>query len=502
MLKYLKRHPILISAVFVLAVVSFFFYSYTLESYASIEMLSTAVRHYFGRFYLILGFCCVILLAGIAISKWGNYKLGTASEKPAFSRMAWIAMLYSAGMGAGILLRAVQEPVFMQQHPPIQNGATPEIIALEFTFYQWGFTAWAFYALFALAIGTVVFKFKRPLITSSTIFKTSGSDSTLKSLSIAGIDLLTILTTVFGLVAAVGLGASQIKGGLAYLTETPLSSGYTIALVVLTGLLALISVWSGIEKGIKKISTLNMYVTLALLIFIFVQSDVLTIFKQLGLALYHYIIDFIPLSLALGNYNPGSEFLTDWTYYYWAFWIAWAPFTGIFIARISRGRTLREICIGTLLIPSLGTFFWFTVFGNSAFELISEWQSYTGEFDNVFSSLFIFLSHYPLAGITSLVVLVLLVSFLVTSLDSAIYVLSSFTSKELEEPSKSHRIIWSVILSICTAGLVILGESKAQSDVLVAAQKLLIITSLPLSLFMVVMGYKWLQYLKNWKKPH
>ena len=209
----------------------------------------------------------------------------------------------------------------------------------------------------------------------------------------------------------------------------------------------------------------------------------LLILKQYAHALYRYLIDFIPMSLALGDFDPGKKFLTDWTYYYWAFWLAWAPFTGLFIARISRGRTIREIIIGVLLVPSLGSFFWFTVFGQSAFEMINSVGEYKGEFDNVFTSLFIFLSHYPAQSIVNTIVVLLLVSFLVTSLDSAILVLSMFTSKNTNNPSKKHRIVWSILLTICAIGIVLLSFAKKDQDVLSAVQKLLIITSLPLSFF-------------------
>ncbi|WP_028376321.1 BCCT family transporter [Leeuwenhoekiella sp. MAR_2009_132] len=485
----------------ILLIICFFFYAFTEESYNIIENISLEVRNYFGQFYLVLGLCCVLILVAVAISKWGTYKLGKSNEKPAFSRMAWVSMLYSAGMGAGILLRAVQEPVYMLLNPPINTNASKQTIALEFTFYQWGFTAWAFYALFALAIGTAVFKFSRPVLTSSTIFNNlENKEHKLKFTGRFIIDLLTLLTTVFGLVAAVGLGASQIKGGLDHLLGITLSSNYIIALILVVGVLSLTSALSGVEKGIKRLSTANIYLTLALLFFVIIQSDVIAILKQFAISFYHYVVDFIPMSLALGNYNPGTQFLTDWTYYYWAFWIAWAPFTGIFIARISRGRTIREIIIGVLLLPSLGTFLWFTVFGQSAFELITSWQMYSGEFDNVFTSLFVFLSNYPLQVVVNSIVVLLLIGFLVTSLDSAIYVLSTFTSTATKEPSKSHRILWSIILTLSAVGLVILGFVRKESNVLIAAQKLLIITSLPLSLFMVWMILKWLMNLSHWKK--
>ncbi|WP_416448549.1 BCCT family transporter [Leeuwenhoekiella sp. A2] len=477
----------------ILLVFSFFLYAETLSTYNAIEEASLWVRTYFGPFYLYLGLGCVLLLVVIACSPWGKYKIGKQDKKPVFSRLAWISMLYSAGMGAGILLRAVQEPVFMQQHPPLATQSTAETIALEFTFYQWGFTAWAFYAVFALAIGYAIFKRELPVATSSTFARLLPTKINAEKSPILCqfIDILTILTTVFGLVAAVGLGASQIKGGLNHLFE--IDFGYTtiIALVVLIGFLSLFSALSGVDKGIKRLSTWNIYLTVALLLFVFMQCDIPAVSKQFFTSFYRYIIDFIPMSLAIGKYDPGQAFLTDWTYYYWAFWLAWAPFTGIFIARISQGRTLREIIIGVLLIPSLGTFFWFTVFGQSAFEMINSWGSYSGEFDNVFTSIFVFLEHYPAQGFINMVVIILLVSFLVTSVDSAIYVLSMFTDKGNPDPSKKQRLMWSIILTVFCVGIVLLGHAKADSDVLTAMQKLLIITSLPLSLLMVLMIVLW-----------
>ena len=481
----------------ILLLFSFFLYWETIETYNTIESVSIWVRNYFGPFYLYLGLGCVLLLLGIAISPWGTYRLGTKKSTPAFKRLPWIAMLYSAGMGAGILLRAVQEPVFMQQNPPLSTFSSAESIALEFTFYQWGFTAWAFYAVFALAIGYAIFHKKKSVSTSSTfssLFQNKNNGFLL------GIDILTILTTIFGLVAAVGLGASQIKGGLNHLFEADFNYQLIVVLVIGIGILSLLSALSGVEKGIKRISTLNIYITVALLLFVFLQSDMLFLVKQFFISLYQYIIDFIPMSLAIGDYNPGVQFLTDWTYYYWAFWLAWAPFTGIFIARISKGRTLRETIIGVLLIPSLGTFFWFTTFGQSAFEMISQWGNYTGEFDNVFTSIFVFFEAYPLTAVVNSVVILLLVSFLVTSVDSAIYVLSMFTDKGSQNPSKKHRLLWGIILIIFSVGIILLGHAKEDSDVLIAMQKLLIITSLPLSLLMVVMIVLWLRELALHKK--
>jgi glycine betaine transporter len=231
------------------------------------------------------------------------------------------------------------------------------------------------------------------------------------------------------------------------------------------------------------------------LAFVFLASSPWEIVKNFGIALQNYVVDFIPMSLALDPFDPGIAFLTEWTFYYWAFWLAWAPFTGIFIARISKGRTLRQLLLGVLLIPSLGTFFWFSVFGTSAFELIEVLGPYSGQYDNVFNSLFIFLEHYPLSGLMNIISSILLVGFLVTSVDSAVFVLSMFTDGGKKDPAKSHRLIWSVFILVATIALLLLGNAKPGIDVLVAAQKLLIITSLPFSFFMVFIAYVFLRDL-------
>jgi len=449
--------------------------------YYAIEKLSLGVRNYFGFFYLYLGLGCVLLLLIVALSPIGKKKLGKKKDQPEHSLWSWVAMLYSAGMGAGILLRAVQEPVFMQQYPPYDSPNSPEILALEFTFYQWGFTAWAFYGLFAMVMGYALFVKKRNVRISSTLASII-SHKGIKN----GIDSMTIITTVFGLVAAIGLGTAQISGGLHHVFDLKTGITIPIFLAVLISGLAFISVWKGVNRGIKLISKLNIIITLLLLFFVFFTSDMKHILYAFGTAMFAYLIDFIPLSIAYGSYNPGITFLTDWTFYYWAFWLAWAPFTGIFIARISRGRTLRQILLGVLLIPSLGTFFWFSVFGTSAFQLIEGWGRYTNEFGNVFSSIFIFFENYPLASLLNLTTIFLLISFLVTSVDSAVYVLSMFTDKGKKTPSKQHRLLWSIIVLFTTIAVILLGNAKPNIDVLTAVQKLLIITSLPFAFFMIL----------------
>jgi len=476
----LFKNKVLSISATILILSSISIFVFTNQFYNSIEEISLWVRSYFGTFYLWLGLGCVLFLLLIAFSKFGKIRLG--SSPPEFDRLSWIAMLYSAGMGAGILLRAVQEPVFMFLNNPIQTGETAEIISLEYTFYQWGFTAWAFYGLFALVIGYAIFIEK-------TDVRLSSGFSAFKKIRLlpSSIDILTILTTVIGLVAAIGLGTTQIEGGLSHLqSKEPGSLLLNMGLVFLICSLAFMSAWAGVNKGIKRISNWNIYVALLLMLFVFLTGDISEILWNFFNSLYHYIIDFIPLSLAIGDYDPGIPFLTDWTYYYWAFWLAWAPFTGIFIARISKGRTIREMILGVLLIPSLGSFFWFSVFGTSAFELMESWNAYNNEFGNVFTSMFVFFEAYPLPVITSVIVILLLISFLVTSVDSAIFVLSMFTDHGHSEPKKKYRLIWAVLILIFCEAIIVLGQVKPDADVLTAMQKFLIISSLPFAFLSVI----------------
>ena len=476
----LLRNKVFSISAIILILSSFLIFIFTDQFYEKIEVISLWVREYFGAFYLWLGLGCVLFLLIIALSKFGKIRLG--KSPPEFDRLSWIAMLYSAGMGAGILLRAVQEPVFMLINPPLETGETAEIISLEYTFYQWGFTAWAFYGLFALVIGYSIF------VKNEDVRLSSGFSAFRKIPFLpSSIDLLTILTTVIGLVAAIGLGTTQIEGGLSHIeSREPGSLLQNMALVFLICTLAFLSAWAGVNKGIKRISNWNIYVALILMIFVFLSGDIIQILVNFFSSFYHYVLDFIPLSLAYGKYDPGIIFLTDWTFYYWAFWLAWAPFTGIFIARISQGRTIREMIFGVLLIPSIGSFFWFSVFGTSAFNLIKSWKTYNNEFGNVFTSLFIFFEAYPLPVITSIVVIVLLISFLVTSVDSAIFVLSMFTDKGNPEPNKKYRLIWAILILIFCEAIIILGQVKPDSNVLTAMQKFLIISSLPFAFLVVI----------------
>ncbi len=323
-----------------------------------------AVLENFGGFYLFLGIAAVVIMLLLALSPIGKIKLGEGV--PEYSWFSWIAMLYSTGMGAGLLLRAVQEPVFYFSNPPRESTLSPADFALEYTFFHWGFTPWAFYGLFVLVIAYNLFAKKRTILSSAIL-----PDRFSQSMGAVAMDTFTIICTLLGVVAAVGLGSRQLLDAIGYWTGIEgVSSGQAIVPVLIVCGLATSSAYLGVNKGIRILSDLNIGLAIGLMVFtIWVGSNGLIIgafFRAFGA----YLQEFIPMSLNLGKQKVSHQFLTAWTYFYWAFWLAWAPFTGVFIARISKGRTIRSFVTGTLLIPSLGTFFWFSIFGSNAFLLI------------------------------------------------------------------------------------------------------------------------------------
>ncbi len=465
-----------LGGIFIFALISL---AFTEQLNAAIGQASVWIRNVFGHYYLYLGLGCVLFLLLIALGPWGRRKLGKPGSRPEFSRWAWISMLYSTGMGAGILLRAVQEPVYMRANPPLNGVRDAGLLAMEYTFFQWGLTPWAFYGLFGLLVGWAMYRHGQPGLPSSAIVQPS-----LRNRLGWGLDLIALWTTVFGVVASVSLGARQISGGLNYLLGIPPSLMGGIAIISIICAIGGYSAYRGIRKGIRWLSVWNIRLTIGLLVFVWLASDPLGVFLPLSKALFYYLIDFVPLSLAWGDYDPGTDFLTDWTYYYWAFWIAWAPFTGIFIARISKGRSLREFMLGVLLVPSLGTFTWFTVFGRGAFALIDQGQVSPGELGSIFSSLFIFLGSYPLGPGLNALSMLLLFGFLITSVDSAIYVLSVFSARIRTEPSDRLKLSWTIFLGLSCVGIFFLSGLRPNLDVLGTTQKLLIVTSLPLALSM------------------
>ena len=421
----------------------------------------------FRFFYLLFGLLIVLFALSLVFLPFSRKKLGDA--KPEYSYFSWIALLYSTGMGSGLLLRAVQEPMYYFQNPPV-TGYDSKQIALQYTFFHWGFTPWAMYSLFGLIVAYNLYINKEKNFLTAIVVNIR--NSTIKKI----IPLFIIIITIAGVIASLGLGTSQFIGGMNQYFDLDL--GYTSLLITVSmiGIIGTLSALTGISKVIKYLADFDMTVSMLLLVFVACFLNFQEYLYNTILALYHYLIHFFELSLSIGNFKTSEQFTKDWTVFYWAFWLAWVPFTGIFIARISKGRTIREFIFATIFVPAIATIIWFSVFANSAFEIVK--TSSTTQFDNVFTSLFVFLEHYPLSVITVFLAVLLVLVSIINSVDSAIFVLGMFSDSGKEDPSKKHKFFWGIIITATAIGLTAVGSN----DLLKAISNLLIILALPFSL--------------------
>jgi glycine betaine transporter len=457
----------------------FFAFAFPTGLAAWLSQASSLTLRWFGGYYLWLGVGVVAVLVVVAASPLGRVRLGRPGERPEYSTWAWVAMLYSTGMGAGLLLRAVQEPLYYYTHPPVQVATAPDILALEYTFFHWGFTPWGFYGLFGLIIAYFLYVRGRGILPSAAVGPASPA-------LVAVIDAISLISTILGVVAAVGLGSSQLLGGLNHLGQWTLGLPFVLLVIGVVTAVATLSARSGLGRSIKWVSQLNLAGALFLLAFVWFQTGPAAA-KQLALALGHYLRDFLALSLNLGAYHAPDQFLADWTYFYWAFWLAWTPFTGVFIARISRGRTLRAYVAGTLLVPALGTFVWFAGFGTSAFRLVGSPAQYQGQYDSIYSAIFVFFQQLPWPWLTNPVAVAIVFTFLLTSVDSAIFVLSIFSDGGRPEPSARHRLLWGVMLGLFTIAVVLVGRE----GLLRSVSQLLVLFALPFALVFGGMVVAW-----------
>lgn len=480
-----SKQPILLQltvSVLLIFLIAVFFFHTTLPSLLS--GWTTWVLSFFGGYYLYLGLGAVLLMVVLAILPLGKIKLG--AQKPEFGWLSWIAMLYSTGMGGGLMLRAVQEPVFYFQNPPREVGIDPKTFALEYTFFHWGFTPWAFYGLMALIVSYNIYIKEGSALSSSALL------GRMHHPWLAGfLDLLTVLCTLFGVVAGVGLGSRQLMEAVSYWTGADFATDLVILPIFLVSAIAMLSAYFGVRRGISLLSNLNIGGASVLLLFTWIAGNNWDAVKYFVAALGAYLVDFLPMSVNGGEAKVGESFLKDWTYFYWAFWLSWAPFTGVFIARISKGRTIRELAMGTLFVPALGTFLWFAVFGTNGMALIESGAADATVFSSIYSSLFNFFSHFPFPLVSNLLVTFLVLTFLITSIDSAIFVLSIFSDEGKAEPRPRMRLFWGISIFVFTSLLVWLGRE----ELLEAVSNLLILFALPFSFVFLFLTIQFIKML-------
>jgi choline/glycine/proline betaine transport protein len=444
-----------------------------------------------GWFYLlaVAGFFFFVIF--LAVSSYGTIRLGPNHSEPDFSYGSWFAMLFSAGMGIGLVFFGVAEPILHFTTPPVGEGGTVEAAraAMRITFFHWGVHAWAIYAVIGLALAYFGFRHGLPLTIRSAFYPLIGD-------RIHGpightIDVFAVLGTIFGVATSLGLGVLQINAGLTHLTGIPNSLAVQVILIaVITGM-ATISVVAGLDAGIRRLSEFNMGLAALLLLFVAAAGPTVFLLRALVQNTGGYIDHFFERSFMLYAYEP-NDWIAGWTLFYWAWWISWSPFVGMFIARISRGRTIREFVLSVLFVPTGFTFLWMTVFGNTAINMQLSGLT-TGVSEAVASSvplaLFAFLEQFPAASFTSALATLLVVTFFVTSADSAALVIDTITSGGTEEAPIWRRVFWAVLSGVVAAVLLFAGGLQSLQTATIAS-------ALPFTVVMVAICYGLLKALR------
>lgn len=399
----------------------------------------------FGWFYLLSMTSFVIFSIWIAASKYGLIKLGPDDSKPDYSFVSWFAMLFSAGMGIGLVFWGVAEPLNHFVSPLALESGSPAAadFALRKSFFHWGLHPWANYSVLALAMAYFQFRKGMPGLVSSVfepLIGKKGIEGPIGKL----IDILAIFATVAGVATSLGLGAYQINSGLAYLFGVPENNTMIFIIVAVVTVLFMISAISGLDKGIKFLSNLNVGIAGVLLLATLIIGPTLLIMNSFTNGLGLYLQDLVRDSFRIDPYGS-NEWYGWWTIFYWAWWIAWAPFVGVFIARISRGRTIREFITGVLLAPTIFSFIWFAVFGSTG--IATGLTVATEAIKSTPTAFFVVMSQYPMGSVISFIAVILLVTFFVTSADSATFVLGMLSSNGDLNPSTQRKVIWGIIQS-------------------------------------------------------
>ncbi|VXA56873.1 glycine betaine transport protein [Acinetobacter proteolyticus] len=461
---------------------------------SSFEFLTQQLKQWitdsFSWFYVLSVAVFLILLIYIACSASGKIKLGPDHSQPEYSNGSWFAMLFTAGMGIGLMFFGVAEPVMHYVSPP---SGDPESVdaaqqALRITFFHWGLHAWAIYAVVGLALAYFAYRHNLPLKTRSALYPIIGKK--IYGPWGDGIDTFATIGTVFGVATSLGFGVTQINSGLHYLFGIEQSSNVQVILIIFVSALASMSVFLGLDKGVKRLSELNLILALVLLAFVFIAGPSIYLLQTTIQNMGSYMSNLFGMTFNLYAYQPNG-WIGGWTIMYWAWWISWSPFVGMFIARVSRGRTIREFIVGVLLIPTGFTIIWMGFLGNAA--LFNIMQEHNVSLIHAVQSdssvaLFEFLNHLPFSGVMSLLATVLVMLFFVTSADSGALVTDYLTAKTENSPTW-QRLFWTVLMAALAIILLLVGG-------LSALQSSIIMSALPFTFIMLLMSWGLLKALK------
>ena len=422
-------------------------------------------------FYVLTVAFIFFFVIFLGFSRYGDIRLGPDHATPDYSLMTWLSMLFAAGMGIGLMFFGVAEPLMHYLSPPTAETGTIEAVqeAMKMTFFHWGLHAWAIYAIVALVLAYFSYRHHLPLTLRSALYPLIGE----RIYQWPGhlVDIFAVVSTVFGVATSLGLGASQVNAGFGYLFDLDVSTTNQILIMCGITALAVVSVATGLDKGIRRLSEANMILAIVLLVLIFVLGPTVFLLKAYLQNIGAYLSDIIHNTFNLFAYKK-TNWIGGWTIFYWGWWLAWAPFVGLFIARISRGRSIREFILGVMLIPTVFTLLWMTIFGNSAIDLVyNQGVSTLGDMVNKDSSvaLFVFLENFPLASVLSFFSVLMIVIFFVTSCDSGAMVVDMLCSHGSNNTPIWQRIYWAVGIGIVAAILLLVGGLNALQTMTIAS---------------------------------
>lgn len=446
--------------------------------------VNSAILNYFSWLYLLLASFFLLFSLYLALSKYGTVKLGRDTDRPQYSFFGWVAMLFAAGMGIGLLFWGVSEPLVHFLNPPLfLDAATPGAASfgMEYSFFHWGIHPWGIYTIVSLSIAYFSFRRGMPALISSCLYPILGER--IYGLTGNVVDVLAVFATIFGTATSLGFGAIQIHAGFTYLYGVSSTVSITIGIIVIATALFMASAILGVEKGFQTLSKINLYLAVFLLIFILALGDTSHILDIFTSTLGGYGNNIFDMSLQSYPF-AGNDWSRDWTIFYWAWWISWSPFVGLFIAKISRGRTIREFVLTVLTVPTLFTFFWFSVFGGSALSLEQSQGVNLGAVagEDVSLVLFAFLENFPFSSLLSLLAIFLLLIFFVTSADCATQVLGLLTSGGGSFVPTYKKAIWGLSLSGVAIILLVSGG-------LHSLQMMAIIAAFPFMFVMILLCY-------------
>lgn len=485
----------IISALIVLAfvIVTLIYPSQAKETLDGAKLWSIA---HFDWLFMLSSNIFVIFCITLIFLPVGKIRIGGKDAQPEFSNISWFSMLFAAGMGIGLMFWSVAEPVAYYTgwwYTPLNVAADTqkaEDLAMGATMFHWGLHPWAIYAVVGLSLAFFSYSKKLPLTMRSAFYPILGE----KVWGWPGhvIDILAVFATIFGLATSLGLGAQQVASGLHFLFDT--SKGINTQILIIIGItgIAIISVVRGLEGGVKVLSNLNILLALILIVFLIAVGPTIGIFK----GFFQTVSDYATNFTSLANFIDRKDkiWFHDWTIFYWAWWIAWSPFVGMFIARVSKGRTVREFLIAVLLIPTLITTIWMSAFGTTA---INQVINHTGELANGLTdkslAMFQMLDSLPLSSITSVIAIFLVIVFFVTSSDSGSLVIDSITAGGKLDAPTPQRVFWALIEGGVAISLLYIGGKKA----LDALQAGSITTALPFTIILLVMCFSLYKGLKT-----